>query len=221
MAAGDAGPANVNSIRSAVERFAVSLDRSEEALLHTSQVKDLSDEMFVLYRLTFGDSGAPAAETASAAMDEASGQAELVLGLLDRAKGAIRDYVAMVAPEISLTDSVKIRNSPSGEELLEPVRRVRNARRVANLTVQEAENISSLLQEGHKTIGFFDPPDPSGIVASAPIQSPSARVAPSQSGSDGLGDPVLTVVVATVLIIKAAQATGSRIWAKITGRKKS
>lgn len=206
-------PAGVTWINFAVGHLRVSLDRSEEAALHVAQVRDLSDEIFVRYRLAFGNSDAPAVEAASEMMEAASTLTELVLGRLEKAKEAIREYSAIIAPLISLTDSGQVRSSPSGEELLETARRPRSLEEFANVSVREGERATAIFNAGRKDVhGVVDllrPPDQSGFATGT--HPPTVQLAPPVPGPAGGDDPAITATLTIVAAMKILQVAASKL----------
>jgi hypothetical protein len=218
---GDAKPVGVTSIASAVAYFGISLDRSEEAALHVARVKDLTVEIFAIYRQAFGDSGASNVEIASAAVDGVSGRAELVLGLLERAKKAIRDYAATIAPLDPLEDSGKIRSSSSSEQLVNAPRHRKKLSDAVEITVDNAEDIASAVTDardvGHSVLELLSPPDPTGLgtVTSTPPEFVPQPVQPV----GGEGNIVLTVILGGAILVKGAQIGARKLMKTIFGGK--
>lgn len=203
----------VSSVGKAVHALGQSLDLAEEAILHAVAAESRTVDTFAFYRRAFADSDSPLVESASRQANEAANLIRDGTALLANAKQEIRNFVREIAPGLALSDSGKIRATPSGEQLLNTSKRPRNIRELEAVIVREGEGVVGL---GHQTlttaqglIDLFQPVSPGGVSTVAPA-SPAVTSSPPP-GSAASGDVTLTALVLVVTTVKIVEVTIGRL----------
>jgi hypothetical protein len=205
-------PAEPSIIGNVVGSFQVSLNLAEEALMHAKEAEDRTRDAVAFYRQAFGDSAAPAVWAASAEAEKSLALTQEGLASVRAGNLAVRDFSRVIAPSLSLGESPDLRDSPSGEQVLDTSKRPRDLEGLTRTVTREGESAVGVFNKAQsmtkQVIDMVRPPDPSGL--STVTQSPSPVVARPAPGAAGSGDAVLTTVVVAAVFLKAVQSTISR-----------